>query len=140
MFGIERKMALLRRLSSFAACDRAALVALARIADEAVVEPGQVVCRQGGLARDCVAVVDGSLGVEIDGVRVATVGPGELVGELGILDGRPRAAAVIADEPTRLMVFTGPWFRTVVHDHARVREAVQNAAAAHRREQVAWVA
>ena len=140
MFGIERKLALLRRLSAFGACDRRALVALARIADEAVVEAGQVVCRQGGLARDCVAVVDGTLGVEIDGVRVATIRPGELVGELGVLDGRPRAATVTADGATRVLVFTGPWFRTVVHDHSRVREAVRNAAAAHRREHVAWVA
>ena len=132
MAGIERKVALLRELSAFGGCSRRELVALALIADETVVESGEVVCRQGGLSRDCAVVVDGSLRVEIDGMRVATVGPGELVGELGVLDGRSRSATVVADEPTRLVVFAAPWFRTVVHDHARIREAVGTAAAGRR--------
>jgi CRP-like cAMP-binding protein len=140
MFGIERKLRVLRGLSAFGACDRRALLALAVIADEAEVPVGEVVWRQGGLARDCAVVVDGSLAVEIDGIHVATVRAGELVGELGVLDGRARSATVVAHEPVRLLLFAAPWFRTVVHDHPRVGEAVRAAAASHRRGRVAWVA
>ena len=140
LFGIDRKVSVLRGLAAFGALSRRDLVALAVIADEASVPAGEVLCRQGGLSRDCAVVVDGSFRVEVDGVPVATAGPGELVGEVGVLDGRPRTATVVAEEPSRLVVFSAPWFRTVVHERPSVRQAVSGSAAAHRRGDVAWVA
>ena len=42
-------------------------------------------------------------GILIDGETVATVGPGECVGEMALLDKEPRSATVIARSPMKLL-------------------------------------
>ena len=44
-------------------------------------------------------------------------GPGELVGELAVLDGGPRLSSVVALEPLEAMVIPAGDFRTLLHDH-----------------------
>ena len=42
-----------------------------------------------------------------DGDDVAGLGPGDFFGELSVLDGRPRIAQVVADEPTACLALAG---------------------------------
>lgn len=48
----------------------------------------------------CVARTDGSTG------RIATLGPDEVFGEMGIIDDGPRSATAIAREPTVCVAYT----------------------------------
>jgi cytochrome P450 len=57
---------------------------------------GSVLCREGETADRWWIVVEGTAEVTIGGLYVATIGPGESIGELALLDGEIRNATVTA--------------------------------------------
>jgi len=77
-----------------------------------------VVARQGGPADKFFIVVDGELEVtrEDGGATetVATLGPGDLFGEMAILFDKPRGTSARATKPTKLLVLDSDTFRSVV--------------------------
>ena len=60
------------------------------------VPEGDVVCREGDHADRWWIVVDGYADVTVAGLYADTIGPGESIGELALLDGEPRGATVTA--------------------------------------------
>ena len=69
---------------------------------------GQVVCRQGTEGHELYVVYRGEVVVEreVDGeqVPVATLGPGEPLGEMALFDALPRSATVVAKTDCTLLV------------------------------------
>ena len=49
------------------------------------------------MGREFIVIVDGTATVAIDGQAVATLGAGDFLGEIALLDGGPRTATVTAD-------------------------------------------
>jgi CRP/FNR family transcriptional regulator, cyclic AMP receptor protein len=96
---------LLRSLPLFAGLEPAGLSGLVAIRD---LEPGEQLWQQGEYGDALYVVETGSLEVasRLPGRReltLATVGPGDVLGELALLDGGLRTAGVRALEPTRLL-------------------------------------
>jgi CRP/FNR family transcriptional regulator, cyclic AMP receptor protein len=81
---------------------------LSRIADlcfEADYGPGDVILREGEREAQHMAVItQGSAGVVAKGRTITSVGPGDIVGEMALLDGMPRSAAVVAETPVSAIV------------------------------------
>jgi CRP-like cAMP-binding protein len=84
--------------------------------------PGERVFERGSPSREVHFVIEGavnvvrlsSMGREI---TFATAGPGEAVGELGVIDGSPRSASVVAIEDTLIAVLPAERFIDLVkHD------------------------
>lgn len=91
------KAARLARVELFRLFDRKSLDALARVTEALQLERGTVLCEQGRVADACWVVVDGEAEVEIGGEQlVGMIGPGESIGEMGLLDHLPRSATVRA--------------------------------------------
>ena len=65
---------------------------------------GSVLTRQGDPGEELFLVLDGVLSVEVDGERVAEVGPGAVVGERALLEGGTRTSTLTALTPVRLAV------------------------------------
>jgi CRP/FNR family transcriptional regulator, cyclic AMP receptor protein len=70
---------------------------------------GQVLWRQGDDAREMAFVVDGGLSVSLRvaggrEVQIARAGPGEMVGEIALIDGGPHTMSVSVTEPATLLV------------------------------------
>jgi CRP-like cAMP-binding protein len=69
-----------------------------------VYQPGEVILREGDMGESAYIVERGRVEVskELHGqmVHLAFLGPGEIVGEMGIIDNKPRSATVIAVEET----------------------------------------
>jgi CRP-like cAMP-binding protein len=92
----------LRAAPVFAGVGGPALEALAVAAASETFEPGTVVVRQGRPADDLYVVVEGSFDVTSSGGRasrptfVRALGPGDVFGEIGLLQARPRTATVTA--------------------------------------------
>lgn len=70
--------------------------------DEITVEPGTVLIHQGQLNRHAYLIAEGTLAVEIDGNRVATVAPGSIVGERTAIEHGTANATVTATERSRV--------------------------------------
>jgi flavin reductase (DIM6/NTAB) family NADH-FMN oxidoreductase RutF len=69
---------------------------------ERVYEDGEAIMRVGEPGEAMVLVVEGTATIERGGRKVP-VAPGELVGEIAVLDGGPRTATVVADGRVRVL-------------------------------------
>ena len=104
-----------------------ALRDLQRISDlmtPVTAEPGAVLCREGRVGRDFYVVVEGNVSVTIGGREIATLGPGEFVGEMALLVRRPRTATVTATTPLRYLVGSRRDFRVLMTEAPSVAERI----------------
>lgn len=92
----------LAQVDLFKRCTNKDLEALAAIVDDLSVEAGAVLCEQGRVADGSFVVAEGEASVMVGDEIVGIVGPGESVGEMGLLDHLPRSATVTARTPMRL--------------------------------------
>src|SRR5919198_520854 len=89
--------------------DDADLLELARVLRRRAVSEGEVLWNQGELARELVFIVEGgvSASLNVPGdrvVEIARAGPGDMVGEIGLLDGGEHTMTVQATEPATTLV------------------------------------
>ncbi|HWJ64128.1 MAG TPA: cyclic nucleotide-binding domain-containing protein [Acidimicrobiales bacterium] len=70
---------------------------VAKQAEEIQVHAGDHLCEEGEHGEWCFILVDVGAKVSVAGQSVATLAPGEICGELSLLDGGPRAATVTVD-------------------------------------------
>jgi CRP/FNR family transcriptional regulator, cyclic AMP receptor protein len=76
---------------------------LAAFATETSAAEGQVLMRQGDYSTELIAVEEGTADVVRDGSVVANITGGDVIGEIGLLEHKPRSADVIATSPMRLL-------------------------------------
>ena len=110
----EEKVAWLRRVPLFADLSTAQLEGVAPFVDEVETEAGHVLIEQGGFGQELLIIVDGSAEVTRDGHHLRDLGPGEVVGEISLLDGGPRTATVTTREPTTVLSISKRAFDTVL--------------------------
>jgi CRP-like cAMP-binding protein len=108
---METKLDMLRQVPLFAGCSREELETVARLADEIDVPAGRALTREGANGREFVVLLDGTAVVERDGEALATLGPGDFLGEIALLTRSPRTATVTTTAPARLLVLTDRAFR-----------------------------
>src|ERR1700738_2955618 len=77
---------------------------ISRHADQVEREANKLVFRQGEIGRELVIIVDGSVRVVQDQQVIAHRHAGEFLGEMSLLDGKPRSATVITDIPCTLLI------------------------------------
>ena len=87
---------------------------------------GDVLFEQGSPGTELYLLLDGVLSVEVDGDVVAELGPGAILGERAILEGRGRTSTLRATTPCRLAV--------VPRDQVST-DALAQLSKGHRREQ-----
>ncbi len=110
--------------------DSAELILLGAREQAAIV--GEAVVEQWQLSRDLYVVLEGSVGVEIDGREVSRLGPGEFFGEVAALDwgagfGRTRTATVVTREPARLLVLDWALVHRLVNTDPAFGEQLESA-------------
>ena len=72
---------------------------MAELADDVDAEPGAVLVDQGRVGQECYVILEGEASVYVSGEHVATSGPGSMVGEMALVEHKPRNATVVADTP-----------------------------------------
>jgi hypothetical protein len=103
----EAIIAHLRGVPALATLTEDHLAEIARHATETRVNVGDVLVREGSTDRRTLIVVAGAAHVFVDGLPVGAVGPGAVVGELGMLESQPRACTIRASTDMRLLVLDG---------------------------------
>jgi CRP/FNR family transcriptional regulator, cyclic AMP receptor protein len=112
----DQKIRRLAEVELFRHCTPKELTRISSITDEAVLETGQVLCRQGEVATAAYVIDDGEATVKVGNRVIGTVGAGESVGEMGLLDYRPRSATVVARSPMKVYVLDARRFESVLED------------------------
>jgi CRP-like cAMP-binding protein len=116
----DRRTELLGACRLFTGLPPDELRALAMTAQEVDFAKGRVIARQGEVGTGFFVVVDGAVRVIRDAELLAVLGPGEFFGELSVLDGQPRIAQVVADEPTRCLALASWDFERVLLDNPQL--------------------
>jgi CRP-like cAMP-binding protein len=119
----------LRKIPLFADLDDEQLSHIAALAAEVSVPAGKELVREGDYSYDVLAIEEGTARVERGGTHLDDVGPGDVVGEMGVLERSQRNATVVATSPMLLVTLTS-W------DIKRLRKSAP-AAVEHLREIVA---
>ena len=78
------------------------------------VEEGAELMRAGERGWEAMLVLSGTAACSVSGKEVGSIGPGEFVGEVALLDPGPRTATVTASTDMDLLVFDRPEFDTLV--------------------------
>ncbi len=106
---------------------------LADMADEASAQAGETLMQQGEPGYEVLLLEEGTADVVRDGQVINKVGPGEMFGELAVLeDGVPRTASVIATSDVRAVVLTAHFMRELRARMPDVGEQIDRTAAEHR--------
>ena len=99
----DARVELLKTIPLFAECSKKDLREIARITQELNVDEGTVLIREGEPGHELFVVVSGKLAVDRQCGAVASIGPGEVAGEMALLSSRPRNATVTASTEAHLL-------------------------------------
>ncbi len=108
MITSDHRVEVLAKVPLFAAFSHRELRKVAKAAEELHVHDGDHLCEEGEHGEWCFILVDVGARVTVSGQALATLAPGEICGELSLLDGGPRAATVAVEgDGTVLLVSRG---------------------------------
>lgn len=110
----DPKLSRLEDVPLFAGCDRREIRAIGRLGDLIKRDSGTVLIEQGRSGGEVFIIVDGTVSVSRDGDELATLGPGEVVGEVAVLDRGRRTATVTAETPVEVLVFDPRGFASLL--------------------------
>jgi CRP/FNR family transcriptional regulator, cyclic AMP receptor protein len=98
----------LTRISIFSELDEDERRRLAAFVSEESFAAGQRILREGDFSTELLAIVEGTADIMRGGERLDSVGPGDVVGEVGLLDKAQRNADVISTSPM-LVIKVSHW-------------------------------
>jgi CRP/FNR family cyclic AMP-dependent transcriptional regulator len=117
---IQEDVEALKRIPLFAKVEPAKLKLMAFASERAQYQPGDQLFHQGDTADAAYIILGGAAEILVDTpggpLKVADVGPGAFVGEIGILMDVPRTATVCATEPITVLKITKELFFRMVTD------------------------
>lgn len=134
MITIE-KVAVLRSVPIFKDIPDDVLASIALIAEEVNLADGETFIKEGELGECMYLIVEGETQVFSNGKTIIVLGPGQVVGELAVLDPEPRSASVSALGSVMLFRIEKAPFDEVMADRPEIASGVIRALCQRVREQ-----
>ncbi len=106
----------LSEISLFSALSKRDLQRIAKASNEVTREAGATLVDQGDVGREAFVIIEGTATVKRNGRKVGTLGPGNAIGELSLLDHGPRTATVTADTDITMLVLSAREFGGVLEE------------------------
>jgi CRP/FNR family transcriptional regulator, cyclic AMP receptor protein len=114
----------LRRVPLFQGMTNRAIEHVAGITREAKFDAGEAIMREGEEGTEFLVVVDGALEISRGGSPIGRLGAGDFLGEIALIDGRPRTATATALEPVKALVIERDAFQGLLDDIGAVRHGI----------------
>ena len=118
------KIELLKRVPLFERCSQRELGQIAMLADELDLPAARDLTSEGSGGFEFIVLVQGEADVVRKGRIVNELGPGDFVGEIALVSGKPRTATVRTRGPARVLVVTASGFRTLMHNVPSIKDKV----------------
>ncbi len=111
---MDAKIALLQNVPLFAGLNRRELETIGGLCSEVDMPAGRTLMRQGDAGNEFFVIVDGRVRVERDGQTLATLGAGDFLGEIALIDHEPRTATAVCESDARLLVLDHREFHSLM--------------------------
>jgi CRP-like cAMP-binding protein len=111
----------------FSSLSKDELEKVARWVDEIEVPAGKTLAEEGAIAHEFFVIEDGAASVTQNGGEIATLGPGDFFGEIGLLETVRRTASVTAVTPMRLLVMFQREFKQMEREMPAIAERIRAA-------------
>lgn len=121
-------------VSLFSSLSKRDLQKIAKASTELEVAEGRDLVEQGATGHEGFVILAGKATVKRNGRKVATLGPGDVFGELSLFDGGPRSASVSAATPLTVLVIGQREFTAVLDEVPGLARKILAALAARVRE------
>ena len=122
---------LLAKVPLFAGLSTKELAEISALATRLDVSAGKELTRQGAPGREFIVILDGEVEVIIDGEPLKTLHAGDFVGEMALLEKRPRTATVVAKTPVSVYVIGRSEFTVLIADHPAIAQQLLATMAEH---------
>jgi CRP/FNR family cyclic AMP-dependent transcriptional regulator len=100
---------------------------IARWADEVDLPAGYHLLDQGRLPHEFFVIEEGEVEVHKDGELITTLGPGDFLGEIAILEHERRTASVVAASPVSAVVMGAREFEVMSREMPSIAQRVHDA-------------
>ncbi len=121
------QVAELAKVEFFGGLSKRELEQLAQWTDRVSVSQGHELAREGEFAHEFFLIEDGIADVLQDGEKIATLGPGDFFGEIGLLETERRTASVVAASDMQLIVMFQREFKQMEREMPNVAERIRSA-------------
>lgn len=121
------QVAELAKVEFFRGLSKRELEQLAQWTDRVSVSQGHELAREGEFAHEFFLIEDGIADVVQDGDKIATLGPGDFFGEIGLLETERRTASVVAASDMQLIVMFQREFKQMEREMPNVAERIRSA-------------
>lgn len=101
----------------FANLTKRQLRAAAKVCHSVGYAPGEVIVKELDVGQHLLLITAGTAKVVRGGRTLAKVGPGDVIGEMAIIDGAPRSASVTADSSVEGIAIYRTAFRKLLDEH-----------------------
>lgn len=136
MNSIDQRVALLRAVRFFASAPAEALPAVAAALEPLSLAAGATLFHKGEVGDSMYVIVTGRVRVHDGELVFNELGPGDVVGEMAVLDAEPRSASVTALEPAELLCLHQEPLYALIGSHSGVARGVIQILTRHLRNRV----
>jgi|APDOM4702015248_1054824.scaffolds.fasta_scaffold70023_2 CRP/FNR family transcriptional regulator, cyclic AMP receptor protein len=137
MSKLDPKLARLAGSPVFAQLGERKLRELSPYTDDVTVPAGTTLMEEGSRAHELAVLVEGSASVILHGKPVKEVGPGDVIGEMALLDHGLRTATVVTTSEAKLIVINGAHFAALLERFPEIAEDLRALARARSEEDAA---
>lgn len=109
---LSERIKCLAAIDLFASFPEEELTVLAGVVEEVFCEAGTVLCREGDPGREMYVLLSGGLKICKENRTIAAISPVDYVGEMAIIETKPRSASVEAVERSHLFRIPAEQFRS----------------------------
>ena len=118
------KVAILKSVDIFGSTPDYILASVAAIIEEVHLDAGEKFIQEGDIEDSMYIIVEGEVQVNHRELIIFNLGPGEIVGELAVLDPEPRSASVSSVSDVLLFRIDKEPFDEVMADRPEVAQAI----------------
>ena len=120
----------LKSIPLFASLSRSERRQVASRADEVDLSEGKALVTEGEFAYEFFVIEEGTAEVVRGGKQIARLGPGDFLGEMGVISRGRRNASVVAESPMKVIVMTARDLRHIDEEMPAVARQIRDAIAA----------
>ena len=116
----DEKLEVLRGVPLFTGLGRRELERLGELGDEVDLPAGRTFVREGERGHEFFVILDGRVRIERGGQTLTTLGRGDFLGEIALVDGGPRTATAICEDDARLLVISHREFHSLLEEFPKI--------------------